>query len=136
MQDGLLDAAMGAVIGGLMMSACWGLFWLAIGMIGLMRRTCGWQVVLNSLAVSSVPLMLALGLVWWRGPAPVSGTAFAFGLCLMPLVLVGFGSRRAPDGQRAGAHMLGGVRHLMDELLGKHHACGGCSHEHEQGGCS
>jgi hypothetical protein len=136
MQDGLLDVGMGAVVGGLMMSACWGLFWLAIGTIGFVRRTCSWLVVLNSLAVSAVPLTLVSVLVWLRGPGHVFGSAFAIGLCLMPSVLVGLGLRRAPNGQRAGAHMLGGVHHLVDELLGKHHACGGCSHEHEQGGCS
>jgi hypothetical protein len=31
--------------------------------------------------------------------------------------------------------MLAGVRHLMGELLGRHHGCGGCDHEHDNGGC-
>ncbi|HLZ32425.1 MAG TPA: hypothetical protein VKP13_00310 [Nitrospira sp.] len=136
MPDGLLDLGMGVVVGGLAMSACWGLFWLAVGTMGLVRRTCRWLVVFNSLAVSAVPLMLLSGLVWLRGPAYATSPAFAIGLCVMPLVLVGLGLRQAPDGQRAATHMLGGVRHLRDELLGKHQTCGGCSHEHEEGSCS
>lgn len=134
MQDGLLDAGTGVLVGGLMLSACWGLFWLAVGTVGLVRRTCGWPVLLNSLAVSALPLLLASALVWLLGPGHVSGPAFVAGLCVMPSVLLGLGLRRVADGQRAGAHMLGGVRHLMDEVLGKHRGCGGCSQQH--GGCS
>jgi len=132
--EGLLDFGIGTAIGGLMMSAGWGLFWLLIGMVGLARRTCGWRVVLNSLVVSAVTILFVSGLVWLRGPAHSFNSAFTIGLCVMPLVLVWFGLREAPDGQRTGARMLGGVRHLMDELMGKHHACRGCDHEHEHGG--
>lgn len=136
MQDGLLDLAMGLVIGGLTMSACWGLFWLLISLVGMTRGTCSWRVMLNSIAVFMLPLLFGATLLWLRGKSHAAHAAFMIGLGIMPLVLVGLGLRQAPDGQRAGAHMLGGVRHLMDELTGKHHGCGGCSHEHEQGGCS
>jgi hypothetical protein len=61
---------------------------------------------------------------------------FGLGLLGMPAVLIGFGLRQAPDGQRAGTHMLDGIRHLKDELLGKHQGCGGCAHEHDSEGCA
>jgi len=135
MQDHLLDFVVGAAVGGLALSALWGLFWLTIGSIGLLRRTCGWRVVLNSLVVGVVPLLLMGGVVWARGQASLASAASGFGLAVMPALLAGLALRPAPDGQRAGAHMLGGVRHLMDELLGKHQGCGGCDHEHDHGGC-
>lgn len=134
MQNGWLDFGIGAVLGGLAMSACWGLFWLVIGTVGLTRRTCSWRVVLNGLTVLLIPLLLGGILIWASGGFPY-GPASGAGLFVVPLVLMGFAWRQAPDGQRVGAHMLGGVRQLIDELLGKQHACGGCSHEHEHGGC-
>jgi len=138
MQNGLLDFGLGTVLGGLMLSAGWGAFWLAIGIVGLSRRTCGWPVMLNSLTVLALPLLLGWGLLWVRAGFAPLGTAFGIGLVVVPLLLLGFALRQAPDGQRAGTHMLAGVQHLMDELLGKHHGCGGCSHEpeheNEQGG--
>ena len=138
MQDELLNLGLGIVVGGLIMSAGWGAFWLVIGVVGLSRQTCGWPVLLNSLTVLVVPLLLVWGLLWARG-GPVSlGSAFGIGLSVVPLLLLGFALRQAPDGQRAGRHMLAGVRHLIDDLLGKHHGCAGCNHEqeheNEQGG--
>lgn len=133
MQDGLLDFGLGAIVGGLCLSAGWGLFWLSIASIGVIRRTCSWRVVLNSLAVLISPLLLAGIVIWLRGSAPVTSASFASGLMVMPFVLLGLGLRQGPDGQRVGAHMLDGIWHLKDELLGKHHGCGGCDHEH--GGC-
>jgi hypothetical protein len=134
MLDGFVDFGLGAVVGGLTMSGCWGLFWLAIGTVGLTRRTCGWRVVLNSVTVLAVPLLLGCTILWARGASPPYGSAFGSGFFVLPLVLMGFAFRQAPDGQRAGAHMLNGVRKLTDELLGKHNACGGCSHEHDHEG--
>jgi len=135
MQDGFLDFGLGAAVGGLTMSACWGLFWLAIGTIGLTRSTCGWRVVLNSVTVLVVPLLLGCAILWARGTSLPYGSAFASGLLVLPLVLVGFALRQAPDGRRAGVYMLDGVRTLIDDLLGKHNECGGCSHEHDHEGC-
>jgi hypothetical protein len=130
----LIDFGAGFVIGGLALSAAWGFFWLAIGLVGLGRRTCGWRVVWNSLAAGVLPLGLILGLLWWRsGGEPA--LSFGIGLAGMPVVLLGLGLRPAPDGQRVGSHMVDGVRRLKDELLGAHHECGGCSHEHDHGGC-
>ena len=135
MRDGLLDLITGLVIGGLAMSACWGMFWLAIGTVGFTRGTCSWRVVVNSIVVFTMPLLIGTTLLWFRGASQGPHASFIIGLGIMPLILVGLGLRQAPDGQRAGTHMLDGVRRLMDELMGKHHGCGGCGHEHERGGC-
>ena len=124
-----VDFGLGILSGGLVLSMGWGWFWLVIGTVGLARRTCRVRVVLNSLIVGVVPLCLVWALLWARGHMEGNSQAFAAGLSIMPLVLVGLALRRAPDGQRAGTHMVEGVRHLMDELLGRHHGCGGCIHE-------
>lgn len=124
----------GVVIGGLSLSACWGLFWLAVGVIGIVRGTCGWRVVLNSLTVGAVPLLLIAALVWWHGAGDRLSPVFGAGLLSMPVLLFGLGLRQTPDGRRAGIQMLSGVRGLMDEILGRHQGCGGCSHEHDHEG--
>lgn len=124
----------GVLVGGLSLSAGWGLFWLGVGLVGLARRTCGWRVVANGLTVGLLPLFLIAGLVRWTG-GTVADPAFGAGLLGMPALLCGLAWRRAPDGRRAGTHMLGGVRQLMEDLLARHHGCGGCDHEHHHEGC-
>ncbi len=131
----MVDFIVGLMVGGLGLSALWGWFWLSVSLAGLRRGTCHWRIALNSLTVGVMPLLLMGGVMWWAGGAGM-GMPFGIGLLGMPAVLIGFGLRRAPDGQRAGAHMMSGVRHLRDELLGKHAGCGGCAHEHDQEGCA
>lgn len=136
MNQAVIDFGIGLLIGGLGLSALWGFFWLVVGLVGIGRQTCGWRVVVNSLAVGLPPVVLIIGLLWWQEGAREILSSFGIGLLGMPVVLLGFGLRQAPDGQRAGAHLLDGIRHLMDELLGKHQGCGGCSHEHDHEGCA
>jgi hypothetical protein len=130
MHTAFIDFTTGVIIGGLGMSACWGWLWLTIGTVGLSRGTCSWRVVLNSLAVGVVPLLLGWALLWLRAEAFTIHTAFVLGIPVMPLVLTGLSLRPGSDGRRAGLHMIEGVRHLMDELLGTHRECGGCDHDH------
>ena len=128
--DHAIGFAVGAAVGGLLLSAAWGLFWTGIGTIGLSRGTCGWRVAFNSMTIAVVPLFLAWGLV--SGVAiSLPRTAFVFGVATMPLALLGLGLRPAPDGRRAGTLMLEGIRHLMEALLGTHHHCDGCAHQHD-----
>ena len=138
MQHGIIDFGVGVVMGGLALSASWGWLWLVIGTIGLARGVCRLRVVMNSLVVGISPLLLAWGL-WWLKPEALSLTAaFVSGLCVMPLFVTGLGLRKAPDGRRAGLHMVDGIGLLKDELLGTHHECGGCGHDHgadSAGGC-
>lgn len=133
MTDVLIHGLAGFVAGGLALSAAWGLFWLAISLVGLSRRTCGWRIVFMSLVGGCVPLALAMTLVWWMGGLHRMTSEFVVGLMGMPMVLSGLWLRRMPDGQRAGTHLAAGVRHLMGELLGVHRGCGGCDdgHDHE-----
>lgn len=132
----MLDFIVGLLVGGLGLSAAWGLFWCSIGLVGVSRGSCHWRIVANSLTVGLIPLLFIIGLFWWAGGGGDNPVSFGIGLLGMPAVLMGFGLRRAPDGHRAGAHMLDGVRHLKDELLGKHQGCGGCAHEHDPEGCA
>ncbi|MBS0184648.1 MAG: hypothetical protein JSS39_19845 [Nitrospira sp.] len=131
MTDVLIDSVAGFLTGGLVLSAAWGLFWLAISLVGLRRGTCGQRIVFMSLVGGSVPLALAIALVWWIGDLERMTAVFAVGLMGMPTVLAGFGLRRMPDGQRAGIHLAAGVRHLMDDLLGLHQGCGNCHDGHD-----
>lgn len=137
MAQSWIDFGTGLLTGGLGLSAGWGLFWFVIGMVGYMRGTCSHRVLLNSLAGLTIPLLMLAALAWLWEPSRVPGFAFACGLGVMPLVLVVVGLRRAPDGRRAGVHMLGGVRYLMGTVLGAHQECGGCGGEHGRGsgGC-
>ncbi len=131
----VLELLAGVVTGGLVLSAAWGLFWLAISSVGLSRGTCGWPVVLKSFVGGFVPLCLALVLLWWMGGVERLTSVFAVGLAGMPMVLMGLWLRRMPDGRWAGTHLSAGVRHLRDQLLGRHQGCGGCDEGHDHGAC-
>ena len=124
-----LNFTVGALLGGLLLSAAWGLLWLVVGAIGLWRRTCSWRVVANSLVIAVVPLVLAWALL--SIPDEVSpNTVFVVGLLVMPSILAGLALRPVSGGHRAGASMLRGIGLLIDDLLGRHQACGGCDHDH------
>jgi hypothetical protein len=124
-----LNFAVGALLGGLVLSAAWGLLWLVVGAIGLWRRTCSWRVVANSLVIAVVPLLLAWALL--SVPDEVTpNMVFVVGLLVMPFILAGLALRPVSGGHRAGASMLRGIGLLIDDLLGKHQACGGCDHDH------
>ena len=124
-----LNFVVGALLGGLLLSAAWGLLWLVVGAIGLWRRTCNWRVVANSLVIAVVPLLLAWALL--SVPNEVTrDTMFVVGLLVMPFILAGLALRPVSGGHRAGASMLRGIGLLIDDLLGRHQACGGCDHDH------
>lgn len=135
MRDVLIDGCAGLLTGGLALSAAWGFFWSAISLVGLSRRTCARRIVFMSLVGGVVPLALAIALVWWMDHLERMTTAFAAGLLGMPAVLAALWLRRMPDGQRAGAHLAAGVRHLMGNLLGTHEGCGDCHDGHDHGTC-
>lgn len=132
----MVDFIIGLLVGGLGLSALWGWYWLTVCLAGVRRGTCHWRIVFNSLIAAVIPLLLMGAVVWWAGQGGTMGMPFGMGILGMPTVLMGFGLRRAPDGQRAAAHMMSGVRHLREELLGEHAGCGGCAHEHDQEGCA
>ena len=124
-----LNFAVGALLGGLLLSAAWGLLWLVVGAIGLWRRTCSWRVVANSLVIAVVPLLLAWALL--SVPDEVTpNLVFVAGLLVMPFILAGLALRPVSGGHRAGASMLRGIGLLINDLLGRHQACGGCDHDH------
>ena len=139
MQSAILDFGTGALMGGLALSAGWGWLWLSIATVGYARGACGLRIVLNSLAVGVAPLLFAW-LAWWmRAESFAFNAALAAGLSVMPMIVVALAVRRTSDGRRAGLHMAEGIRQLKNELLGVHHECGGCAHDHGlngPGGCT
>ncbi len=124
-----VNFAVGALLGGLVLSAAWGLLWLVVGAIGLWRRTCSWRVVANSLVIAVVPLLLAWALLSVSDEV-TPNMVFVAGLLVMPFILAGLALRPVSGGHRAGASMLRGIGLLIDDLLGRHQACGGCDHDH------
>ena len=131
MQSSIIDFGTGVIVGGLVLSACWGWWWLGVGTVGYVRGICRRRVLVNSLVVGVSPLLLAWGLWWMRAEAFSSRMAFVGGLFVVPLVLTGLSLRKASDGRRVGRHLVEGIRHLKDELLGTHQECGGCGHDHD-----
>ena len=124
-----VNFAVGVLLGGLLLSAAWGLLWLVVGAIGLWRRTCSWRVVANSLVIAVVPLLLA----WVLLSVPDEVTpnmVFVVGLLVMPFILAGLALRPISGGHRAGASMIRGIGLLIDDLLGRHQACGWCEQDH------
>ena len=135
----MLDFGTGVLMGGLALSAAWGWLWLSIGTVGYARGVCGLRIVLNSLAVGVAPLCFG-ALAWWMRAESLSlNASFAAGLVVMPMIVLGLALRPTSDGRRAGLHMAEGIRQLKNELLGVHHECGGCAHDHGlkgPGGCT
>lgn len=119
----------GLAVGGLALSACWGLFWLGIATVGLVRGTCGRRAWLSGLAMGGTSLAFAAALLWGLGETGRRALPFQLGLVCVPLLLSGLAWRQAPDGRRAGAHLIDGVRQLAGQLLGRHRDCGGCCGE-------
>jgi hypothetical protein len=134
MPSAVIDLATGALLGGLALSACWGWLWVVIGAVALTRGARVGRVMIHSFTVGVSPLLLAWAAWWIRRDVIVSDVAFVTGLFVMPLAVFGLGLRRAADGRRAASHMVEGIRHLKDELLGVHHDCGGCGREGADGG--
>ncbi|MGE0643062.1 MAG: hypothetical protein AB7P24_05275 [Nitrospira sp.] len=131
----LIDIGIGLLVGGLAVSTAWGMFWFAIGLIGLNRNTCGWDIVTKGFAGWCVPCSLLLGLLWWRGDSGDVGVWFASGLAGIPALLVLLSLRSMPDGKMAGSHLVEGIRALQAELLRAQRGCGGCHPEHDHESC-
>lgn len=129
MMEAAVSFLLGLVLGGFGVSACWGLFWLGLALVGVSRGTSGWKVVRASLAAGTVPLALAVGVWWMVDAALVSTWPFLTGLSSVPGFLLGMGLRKLPDGTRVGERLVGGAQTMMDTILGRHRGCGGC------GGC-
>ena len=72
MMDVLIDSGAGFLTGGLALSAAWGLFWLAISLVGLSRGTCGQRIIFMSLVGGCVPRLVT----------PTAGSIHMFGLDL------------------------------------------------------
>lgn len=121
---------LGLGLGGLGVSACWGLFWSVLAVLGVWRGTSQWQVVRASLTAGTVPLLLALGVIWMVDPARLATWPFLIGAAGVPAILVGLGLRKMPDGTLVGERLIGGARTMIDTMLGRHHECGGCGEEH------
>ncbi len=120
----------GLVIGGFSLMLLWGLLWLIVGTIGLVRQTCGWAVVLSSVS-SSIIAGLSIGEVFWvTDSARFSSPALQVGLMAVPLALVVASFCRLEDGRRIGPSLVEGSRAMLHQLLGLHQE--GCGHCHEQ----
>lgn len=129
MIDTAVSCLLGLMVGGFGVSACWGLFWLALAIVGVARGTSGWKVVRASLAAGTVPFLLALTVLWMMDAARVPTWPFLVGVSAVPTILFGLGLRKLPDGTRVGQRLVGGAQTMMDTILGRHGDCGGC------GGC-
>ncbi|SPP65800.1 hypothetical protein [Nitrospira lenta] len=128
-----ISFALGLVLGGFGVSACWGLFWSGFALVGALRGTSKWQVVRASLTAGLVPLLMVVAVVWMMDGARAGTWPFLLGLAGVPVALLGLGLRKLPDGTRVGERLVGGARTMMDTMMGRHSGCGdcgGCGEEH------
>ena len=125
-----MDFVIGVIIGGLSLSACWGGFWLVIGAVGAARGVSNRRAVINSLVMGISPLLLGWAVWWMRAEGFPANRPFIAGILVMPALLLGLAMRRASDGRPVGLHMIEGIRHVKDQLLGTHQDCGDCGRDH------
>lgn len=135
MNGAFMDFGAGLLAGGLAVSMAWGMFWLAIGLIGWNRGACEWNIVTKGLAGGGVPCLLLIGLLWWFIGTGGDGLWFVSGFIGIPGLLVLLSFRLMPDGKTAGSHLIEGIRSLRADLLGAHQRCGGCRPDHDHETC-
>jgi hypothetical protein len=128
MVETVTSILVGVVLGGLIISACWGLFWLVLASVGLVRGTSGWKVLRASFIAGAVPAALLLGVALMLDRARVGTWPFVLGFVVVPALLAVLGLRKLPDGTRVAGRLLGGVQMMRDTMLGRHHGCGGDHH--------
>lgn len=130
MVDAGLSFGVGLLIGGLSLMLVWGLLWLAIGGIGLVRQTCGWAIFMSSVSSTAIAGLSMAGLFWVVDAARLSSVALHLGLAGVPLALLAAGFGRLEDGRRIGPAFVEGSRLMGHQLLGVHED--GCGHCHEK----
>lgn len=126
-----ISLALGLVLGGFGVSACWGLFWSSFAVVGVLRGTSKWPVVRASLTAGIVPLLIAAAIIWMMDAGRMATWPFLLGMAGVPATLLGLGLRKLPDGTRVGERLIGGAQAMMDTMLGRHHECGGCGEDHQ-----
>lgn len=130
MVDAGLSLGAGLLIGGLGLMLGWGLLWLVVGSIGLVRQTCGWAIFLSSVSSTAIAGLSMAGVLWGLDPARLSSSALRAGLAVVPLALLVAGFCRLEDGRRVGPAFVEGSRMMLHQLLGLHQD--GCGHCHEK----
>ncbi|MCC2641700.1 MAG: rane protein of unknown function, partial [Nitrospira sp.] len=110
MVDAVVSFGAGLLVGGFSLMLVWGLLWLGIGSIGLVRQTCARAIVLSSLSSSAIAVLSILGIFWVLDAARLSSFAFQFGLAGLPSALFAAGFYRLEDGRRAGPAFIEGSR--------------------------
>lgn len=130
MVDAGVSFGAGLLLGGFGLMLTWGLLWLAVGAVGVMRRTCGWAILLSSVSSSAIAALSMTGVLWIVESARLSSLAFHTGLMTVPLALLVTGCFRLEDGRRIGPAFIEGSRLMWQQLLDVHQE--GCGHCHEQ----
>ena len=125
-----LSFGAGLLIGGFSLMLLWGLWWLIVGTIGWVRRTCGSVILLSSVSSSAIAGLSIAGLWWTLDQARLSSPAFHLGLMGMPLALMVASCFRLENGRRIGPVFIEGSRAMSHQLLGVQQ--GGCEHCHEK----
>lgn len=130
MVDAGLSFGAGLLISGLGFMSVWGLLWLVVGSIGLVRQTCGWVIVLSSVSSMAIAGLSMAGVLWAVDAARLSSAALQVGLAVVPLVLLVAAFCRLEDGRRIGPAFVEGSRLMLHQFLGLHQD--GCGHCHEK----
>jgi len=125
-----LSFGAGLLIGGFSLMLLWGLWWLIVGTIGWVWRTCGSVILLSSVSSSAIAGLSIAGLWWTLDQVRLSSPAFHFGLMGMPLALMVASCFRLENGRRIGPAFIEGSRAMLHQLLGVQQD--GCGHCHEK----
>lgn len=132
MVETVVSCGIGLLLGGLGLMLGWGLLWLVVSGIGLVRHTCGGAFFLSSLSSAAIAGLSLAGVCWAIDPARLGSSALHVGLAGVPIALLVAAAFRLEDGRRIGPAFVEGSRLMLHQLLGLHQEEGGCGHCHEQ----
>jgi hypothetical protein len=132
--DAAFSIALGLAVASLALIMTWSLVWMVIGLIGALRRTCGWMFVLSGLSATVIAGSCLSAIFWGISSSRLGSGAFAVGLAGMAVLLATAASRKLADGRRLGPAFWEGSCLLLSQLWGLHReeAEAGCGHCHEQ----
>lgn len=120
--QGLLAFVIGALIAALSFGAAWALFWSVVSAVGVKKGVCRSGTLGNAVAAGLLQVALLVGMFRFVDFGQFRLFSLWCGVVYVPLHVILTGTRKLPDGRRAGLLKLTELRTMVHGMLhGTHH---------------